>query len=214
MVAPTGLQLNLEGESQKLFSFETVDRRVADLEVRARIASANTAIGGWPVVRWWAEISHGETNYRQPAPSFAIIAGSRLQDFTMPARGMVLRLSARTLRLGFYISAPPSGIAATKATIQVSCQPAYGNGQPLMPYQQMGFPIAGARTPLPMDAREMRLTDFAGLPLAPAAVAVIFVGLSGLLLGPVDGASYADWRPIPHDAASMTLGAGCWVAYR
>ncbi len=208
-----GSVLDLVAGANRIQEWNPADRRVHDLELRAQMTSCSGAIGQIPVIRWSLEIGHGDVTYSSPAPTDPVISGTPILDYTLPARGLVLRLSARVLRAKFRLDPPIAGPAIATAKVQVSIQPALGP-VPVFPYQHLANPFAGVRQPFSPDHREWKLHDATGQPLAPLAVAITPVGSLGALLGPVDGALFADWTPIPHDATAWQASAAHWASFR
>lgn len=216
--APASQILELEGSgvdaTAKELVWEPKDKQSNELEVRARLVSSSGLIGDIPIVRWFCETSHGDSVYREPQPTLPIIAGTPVVNHSLPARGMSFRVTARQFRIGFVNQGMITGAPLLRTKIQVSILPGWGAFPPLYPYQQIVFPIGGVQQPFPTTGREWRLTDITGLPLAPAAVAIVFVGVLGALFGASDGALFADYHPIPHDAAAFVASAPCYVSYR
>lgn len=216
---PASQNLNLEGSGlvaigHQVLAWEPDNREANEIEIRARMLSTDAIIGSIPVVRWFSEIGHGDAVWREPQPALPIVQGTPITEYSLPARGMVWRTTSREFRIGFRLQGVLAGPAPTKATIQVTILPGWGLLWPTYPYQHIVFPTAGIVTGFPMTAREWRLTDAVGRPLAPAAVSVTFVGIVGALFGVSDGALFDDWRPLPHDAVGFSASAPCFVSYR
>lgn len=211
-LAPTGKTLQI--------AWETLERRQCEVEIRARMVEAQGTgdpppLGLIPIVRMRAELGHGKVVWRDPSDPFAIIAGAAFQHYSLPARGAVWRLNVREFRLAFTLLPPLSGADFASVSVQVSVQPCLGMPLPLFPYADLAFPVGPTiQHAFPMEAREWRLADATGLPLAPAAVGITFAGINGALFGPIDGASVADYRPIPHEAAGWLPTFPTWAYYR
>lgn len=213
---PTGMVLRLRGTtgSEQHIEWAPVDRRQCEVEIRARLMSCNCALAQIPIVRVKTELGHAEATWTEPPALFAIVAGTPVQRPSLPARGAVWRLNVRELRLTFYNAGVVAGAPWTEGDLQVTIQPAAAMQLPTYPYQDIAFPVAAVQHLFPMEAREWRLTDVVGLPVAPAAVSVIPTGSAGALLGAVDAAAVADFRPIPHDAVGWVASARVYAAYR
>lgn len=213
---PTGATLRIRGGTgaEQHVEWAPMDRRQYEVEIRARLMVCNCALGQIPIVRVKTELGHAEATWTEPPTPFAVISGTPYQRPSLPARGAVWRLNVRTLRLTFFNAGVVAGAPWTQGDVQVSIQPAAAMCLPTFVYQDIAFPVAAVTHLFPMAAREWRLTDDTGLPLAPAAVSVIPVGAAGALLGAVDAASIADFRPIPHDAAGWVASARVYAAYR
>lgn len=197
------------------FSWAPVDRRQCEVELRARMVGVSSdALGAVPVVRWRMQLGHGRSVWPEPPPVPAFIAGSPMHEYTLPARGMILRLNVRELKLLLRLAPPIGGPDIASVDVELSVQPCWGMLVPQVPYAHWALAGAGFQQPHPMEAREWRLTDLAGLPLAPGAVGIVQLGIAGALFGAADGASYADYRPVPHDAAGWTCDADCYAYYR
>lgn len=217
LAGPGSQELNVQGAVQAtVFAWEPKTRSAHELDVRARIVDAGGVLGDIPVVRWFSEIGHGDAVDRDPEPAFPIVAGTLMQNYSLPARGMSWRTPARQFRIGFQNISMLTGAPLTRTKIKVSVLPVWGAYTGVFPYQTLQGPVvAGVQFPFPLTAREFKLTDAFGLPLALGVVTVIFIGLLGALFGPVDGSFYADWRPIPHDAVAFGAGPGSsYAAYR
>lgn len=211
---PASQNLDLEGTGAKELTWEPKDKQANEIEVRARLVSSSGLIGDVPIVRWFSETSHGDAVWTEPAETLPIISGTPVVDHSLPARGFSFRVTARQFRIGFRNQGMITGAPLVRTKVQVSILPGWGAFPPIYPYQQIVFPFAGVQQPFPITAREWKLTDATGKPLALGAIAIVFVGILGALFGATDGAIYDDFGPIPHDAASFVASGGCYVSYR
>jgi hypothetical protein len=216
---PASQSLDLEGSGAEATAKELVwepkNKQANEIEVRARLVSSSGNIGDIPIVRWFSETSHGDSVWREPAPTLPIIAGTPVVDHSLPARGMSFRVTARQFRIGFRNQGMITGAPLVRTKVQVSILPGWGAFPPIYPYQQIVLPFgATVQQPFPITAREWKLTDITGQPLALGAVAITFVGILGALFGITDAALYDDFAPIPHDAAAFVASAPCYVSYR
>lgn len=184
------------------------DKRATDLEIRAQIVDFqpfnSAAPTSPPDVRFSLDFGHGKNSYTLPFLPGFFAAGTALAAFfsySVPARGMVLRIAARELKITFQtlskISVP--NVPYDKTSIAVSFVPTSGMSTPIMPsqlYAPSGFLI----NRFPVEAKEWRLSDAAGRPFAPAATTfgILDLSLQAIALG-LDPAQWADYRPIPHD---------------
>jgi len=212
--SPVSQLLDLQGTGQVLLAWEPDDHGAAEVEVRARIVGTSAGLGDIPIVRWSTVTSHGDSAWTEPQPALALVAGTPMLEYSLPARGMSWRVTSREFRIAFRNQGLITGAPLTQSTIHVSFLPGWGAFSPLYPYQHIALPVGGVQQPFPITAREWKLTDFVGLPLAPAAVGILFVGVMGALFGATDGAAFADFRPIPHDAAAFVAGSLVYASYR
>ncbi len=218
--APSSQTLELKGSGVAgaagwlEFNWEPVDKGATELEIRARIVSTSAALGIEPIVRWFTEIGHGDQTWRDPPPVLPIIVGSPYLEYGLPGRGMSWRVTARQFRVGFRTQGTLGGAAVADVSVQVSALPGWGAFWPVYPYQQLAVPFSAVQQPFPITAREWRLQTLTGVPLAPGAIAIRLIGINGGLLAVVDGAEFAEYRPIPHLAAGWVAAAACEAAYR
>jgi len=211
---PSGVTVKLDGEGYtNRFAWEPErPKRIAtELEIRAKIIGSTAGLGQDVPVRMAAEIGHGKIVWNSPNTPLAQVGGDVLQQWDLPARGLLLRIAARELRLAFTL-VPGSFPAIANAVVQVSVQPVQDSHLPVFPYAARA--PAASRQGFPLEAQEWRLTDANGQPLAVGAVGLVFGGLVGSLFGPLDGALVADWRPIPHNAVGWVPDALCFAQYR
>jgi len=217
---PSSQTLDLQGSgaagavASTVLEWAPEDRGASEVEIRARIVSTTALLGIEPIVRWFSEIGHGDQVWREPTPVLPVIAGAPYLDYGLPARGMSWRVTSRQFRIGFHNQGTLGGAPVVRTTVQVSVLPAWGAFWPVYPYQHLAVPFLGHQQPFPITAREFKLTDLAGLPLALLAVSTTLIGLNGGLLSVQDGALYADWTPVPHLAAGITCTAACELNFR
>jgi hypothetical protein len=208
-----GLVLSLEGSGEKQIAWEPEDRRVTDVEIRARVISCNAAFGQFPQFHYTVKLGHGEVVWTLPNPMLQVLSGERMRPWSLPARGMTLRLNARELYMPFTIGAPIAGPPVTKAAIQVSIHPVCGP-RPLTNYQHFAQILGTTVQPFPMDATEWRVYGFDGLAVPPATIGIIPVGLCSAFGVLIDANALSDWKPIPHDAVGWKPGGACFASYR
>ena len=212
---PGSQNLKLQGTGEVLFAWEPADRSANDLELRARIVSASGGIGSIPVVRWKTEIGHGSAAWVEPQPSFQDVAGSPMLNYSLPARGMAWHVTTRWFRIAFANQGTLVGGVLEESTVQVTVLPTWSAaGWALYPYSHLAFPVAGVQQPFPMTAREWRLRDSQGQPIAVGAISILFVGLLGALFGVTDAALFKDYGPIPHEAVAFDSDAPVYADYR
>lgn len=212
---PSSQRLELQGVGEKIYAWEPVDRTQCEVEIRARLTSCNGVLGCRPILSMRVEISHGKTVWREPPEPFNIVAGTPIVQYNVPARGGVWRLNVREFRIAFRNGGVAAGPAWTVGEVDVSIQPASCVEPPRFPRAHHAFPVAPTRVqPFPMEATEWRACDERGLPLAIGAVAILFAGSVGALFGITDGAAFADWNPIPHDAVGWVGSANHYAAFR
>lgn len=203
----------LDGETKRV-SWEPADRRQLEIEIRARIIACDLAVGLVPVVKWSAELAHGDAVWLEPTPALQQIAGTPMQPYTLPARGMVWRTNPREFRLDFRNAGALTGQPMGRCVVQVSILPCNGQGRVLYPYEhESGLAVGNVVQPFPMGAREWMVVDSDGTPLAGPG-GVVFVGVAGALFGPVPWAQLNPWLPIPHDAVGWIPSAPAWAVYR
>ena len=175
---------------------------------------ADITIGEIPKVQWWCEFGHGDAVWRQPPPALAQIAGTPMEDYSLPARGMVWRTNSREFRIGFRNRNSLGAGTLTNCTLQVSILPCCGQSPPLYPRaNEPGIPIGGVVQPFPMEANEWKLTDAEGRPLTIAG-GVTLVGIAGALFGPLLYTEVQEWLPIPFDAVGYQPADLVWAAFR
>lgn len=212
---PSGLRMKIEGTGEQIFAWEPEGRDQCEIEIRARLMSCNGVLGCRPILRMRAEIGHGKLVWTTPPAPFQLVAGTPIVAHDVPARGGLWRINAREFRIAFRNGGVIAGPAWTVGEVEVSIQPACGQIVPRFPHAHVAFPVAPTRVqPFPMEATEWRACDERGLPLAVAAVAILFAGPCGAIFGISDGALFADWHPIPHDAVGWVASAPHFAAFR
>jgi hypothetical protein len=217
-----GDQVQLLGTAAGYYEWSTRSRRALDLELRARIVETSATIGTSPLVRWALELGHGDQVWDLPVKALPIISGTLQNAPIMPARGLLLRLSARRLKINFQGGFDTDGVAIASSKIAISVQPSSGDRCCNADwYTQYTDPAAAPPpphvSPFPMGARMFQLRDWdTGTRFPALGCVVIFAGLAGDLFGPVDSfaAGYGDWTPIPVHAASMLTSVPAQIDYR
>jgi len=205
----------LSGIGPKVIAWEPEGKEAFQVEVRARIMGNDTAAENFPIVRWWTEVSAGNAVWKEPFPT--PVDTVQANDFQVPARGMVWRTGARQFRIAFYNDGHNQGVATDEASVlQVSILPVWGTQVDTYPYQDANNRVNGKTHPFPMTAREWKITDVNGLPFALGGGSVIFASINGLPFpgGGADYSLYADWQPIPFEAAGWIGDLGSYAAYR
>lgn len=218
--SPSSQQLTLEGIGPKVIAWEPCGKEAFEVEVRARIMSNNLAVEDFPVVRWYTEVSAGNTVWKEPFPSpdiGALGTAAQFQDFRVPARGMVWRTGARQFRIAFYADGSvASPTVRVNAVLQVSILPVFGTTVDTYPNSDGGtFNFVDPKaTPFPMVAREWKLQDVRGVPIGPTIIPSIgLLNANGLPYFGADASLYADWQPIPFEAVAWAA-PGAYAAYR
>jgi len=217
-----GDQVQLQGPSTAYYEWSTKGRRALDLELRARLVETSCAIGETPLVRWNLEIGHGAISWSLPQGPLPIVSGTLVEQPVLPGRGLLLRLSARRLRINFFGGFTIAGAPVGSSKIAISVQPASGDRCCNADwYTQLADPAAlpppPHQQPFPMGAREFRVRlPNTGVPFPAAGCAVIYAGVAGGLFGPVDvfAGGLNDWTPIPVHAASLLTTVAAMVSYR
>lgn len=223
MGAPSSQQFKLSGSGEASgvsLMWQPEGREAFEIEVRARIMGNIGAVEDIPVIRWKTELGAGSAVWKEPFPvRTPPVTGS--PGFAIPARGMVWRTASRQFRISFFSDNTQSGNPLTEATLQVTMLPVWSGQTPdAWAYgdtAQFGILAAGgAVSPFPMAAREWLVQTMVGVPYAAGANAMAFVGVNGTVFGPgSDAADYADWRPIPFDAAGWAaVLPATYAAYR
>jgi len=165
-------------------------------------------------VRWFTETGHGNDVWREPAYPLPVIGGTRSVEYSLPARGMVWRSASRQFRIGFRNAGTITGGVVDQTIVQVTVLPVYGAKSPTYPYQHLAQPGAAIQQVFPMTAREWRLRDSTGLPIAVGAISITFVGALGALFGPVDASLLSEYTSLPHDAAAWLTDSLVYADYR
>lgn len=215
--SPASQSLNLTGSgtfagTQEL-QWAATDREAGEIEIRARIVGALGGFGAVPVVRFSTVIGHGNTAWSEPQATLPIIAGTPILDYTLPARGMVFRVSARQFNIIFQNAGVLAGFPLASISVLVSINPVWGNPIEPYPYSYLADRTAGVIHPFPMTARLWRLTDLAGLPIG-AGPGVLFVGVTGAIFGVNPASSYSTFQPIPHDAVGFIASDPMYAHYQ
>lgn len=233
-----GRMIKIEGDKNfGEHAWETTDRVVHDLELRARIVGGNIPIGGLgtaicPVVRMLIDYGHGDVAYTDPP---AVVSADGLPQFgyTLPARGLAMRLSARNVNVRFTLDgvavitdglyvAPGAAPEKYTLSIAVSIQPASSAHPAGFPRQQLALTSGDKLQPIPMGAHEFCVYDCAGNPFEIGLEPEVFArGLFGGVVGRPNWlhayatSGYADaWLRIPHDAAALLLTTSCYLGFR
>lgn len=211
---PPGQTIRLSGtgpSSAEAFSWATTAKRALDLELRAQpLAFLDFDPLLAPVLRYRLELGHGDAVHKFPATPPSLVVSSPM----LPHRGLMLRVSAKELRLIVWldeIGEPPAG-----ATLLVSAQPAFGSTQrPSIVMQDVNYAV-DALHQFPIEAREFRIRSEATAQPLPIGFGTIAMhSLTGSLLGAVvDAALYADWTPIPLLALCWSSDNLCQADYR
>lgn len=188
------------------------DKGVHDLEVRAFISAAVGTLGSFVRVLWYAEIGVADSGeFREPLSTPAAAAsGTLIRPNWMPDRGMVLRINARRLKLGFRCELL-SG-AAESVQLMVGIQPtSTGPDTPRFPAVTGG--LLSQRLAVPAYASEWRFRNsVTGLAFGAGSLTG-FSCLAGLA-GPVLLADLADFAPIGLPMQSYTCTDNHLVEYR
>jgi len=216
--SPSSQQFDLRGDSGEAsavtIAWEPQGREAFEVEVRARIMGNDGGVDEFPIVRWKTETGAGQAVWKEP---FETPNGTTLNvpGFAVPARGMVWRNGARQFRISFFNAGTASGSSFGQATLQVTILPVWAGLVDTYPYADSRAVVTLTGTPFPMTAREWRLMDLRGLPLAPAAVTLAFIGVNGAPFAGGDASLFGDWQPIPFEAAAWAADTpGVYVAYR
>jgi hypothetical protein len=217
-----GAQLRLERTGPQSFEWSPHDRQALDLELRARIVATTATLGTTPLVRWRLEIGHGTETWSLPVGPIPLISGTRHEDPILPGRGLLLRVSARRLKITFVGGFDLDDGIVESSTIEVSVQPSAAdkccNADA---YQQYGDPTALPPPPhvqpFPMGAREFMIRDpFTSAAFGLGGCVVIFTSIAGDLFGPLDvfTAGFGEWTPIPVHAIGLLSSVPIGVSYR
>lgn len=222
--------LNLEADAASTtgsekgveIAWEPLDGRPAQpVEVRARpIAFAgNFGLNVQPLIRWRMLFGHGTAVWQEPQPESAGILRAAV-EFTVPARGLMFRMTTRELKMVFRNGGNAAGtMSLTNIQLQVTIQPVGSAQFDAQQYTQQRFNIVDptVRNSFPTSAREWRLTNEAGLPI-PAGPTVSLFSMTGVLYATNPVTSYADWQPIPAPAQAWNINAvvptGAMAQYR
>lgn len=217
-----GAQLTLQTTGPQIYEWSPHDRQALDLEIRARIVATTAPIGTTPIVRWRLELGHGTETWTLPVGPIPIVSGQLHESPILPGRGLLLRVSARRLKLTFVGGFDTDDAAVQSSTIQVSVQPSSGdrccNADA---YQQFGDPGALPPPPhvqpFPMGAREFMIRNpGTSVPFGLGGAVVIFSSIAGELFGPLDvfTAGFGGWTPIPVHAVGLLSSVPVGINYR
>ncbi len=211
---PASQEFKLQGNGQQVIAWEPGGSEAFELEVRARLLGNSGADEDIPVIRFSVEASAGNHVWSEPPEERQGTA--RYRDFTVPARGMAFRVGARQFRITFFVVGNTSGTAFVNSSLRVTILPVYSSLVDVYPYGASNQPQENSVNVFPMTAREWRLQDQFGRPFAAAAQTVALLGVNGIVFGlGLDAEEYAEWQPIPFDAAAWAGStAAMYAAYR
>lgn len=216
--------LHLQGEGAIAYEWSPSDKQAIDLELRARLVETSAPFASIPIVRWYMEVGHGDYSWSFPPDPFPVVFGSPTQAQILPARGLLLKLSARRFRIWFAGGLDIAGAVVASNKVAVSVQPSMPGKQCCAAewYTQYAAPLGGPAPlprvqPLPMAARDLRIrTPLIAQPFAIGACAVDFRGVVGGALGIIDVAlgGYSDFQPIPALANILLTSVAAQVDFR
>lgn len=226
---PSGQVITIDSNGTKQIEWTPDDRRALEVEVRAAVI-ARAPLPLLPfqdvIVRAQIQIGHGKVNFTSPAIADAEqVFTYTSENWILPARGALWRLSTRELRITFQAVQMTDGSPPPAHTsIQVSIQPCSGMTRPLVP--QSNYFSGQAESPVaicmfPMEANEFRVfrTD-TGLPFAAGTDVLTLLSPRFGSSGPQDPANYGVFRPIPWrmigfkiNNIATTLPVPCGVEY-
>ena len=215
--APASQSLELPGTAEKIQTWLPEDKEALSIEVRARIVATSSPNTEIPIVRYFIELGHGDSVWRDPTP-FQRPAGLEVEHFSLPGRGIAFLVNARQLRLGFRSDGAVSGAAVASNVVQVSMLPAFTSGEHRSVYAASVFGPVDTVQAVPMTAREWRVTNELGLqvPGGMGAAMAELIAVSGAPIGAETQNDFGEeWRPIPHEAAAyrFTL-TGAYANFR
>jgi hypothetical protein len=212
LAGPSAQLLTIDHGGEQFIWWHTTDKRTMDVEMRLRVLTCNNGVGvaipSAPVVLWRSEIGHGKYTWSEPPvtyPAFPSVP-TFLAGYWLPARGKVVRMSARDVKIA--VSAPGTRIAPTvplaQVVVSVSFAPVSGMHQPDLVRQQWMRPGSDlAAYPFPIEATDWRVRDETGQPFAPGAANAAILDMQAQSVGLVDLADLTDWTPIPLQAFSF-----------
>jgi hypothetical protein len=210
-----GVAMTLQGIGLETYEWEAGKTRQAlDLEIRAIITSTLALDGKTPVVRWYAEFGVGDNAFTYP-PRRAQANLLQFQFAILPARGLVLRTSARQFRISFTGGFDIDGGDVPENTVTIGVQPSAASILRPLPYAQ--FAEAEELCAFPMNASEFRVREpMDGAPFSIGACTVGFLGLldEALATADVADAGLSQWSPIPPMAASMSTDVNAALEFR
>jgi hypothetical protein len=209
---PSAQLLTIDHGGQQFIWWQAEDKRTMDIEMRIRVLTCNNGIGvaipSAPIVLWRSEVGHGKYTWNEPPINYPAFPStpSFLPGYWLPARGKVVRLTARDVKI--TVSAPGTRAAPTtplaQVVVSVSFAPTIGMQQPDLVRQQWMRPGADlAAYPFPIEATEWRVRTETGQPFAAAAANAAILDMQAQSVGVVDLALLADWTPIPLQAFSF-----------
>lgn len=218
--APASQVLEIPGTATKVQEWASTNKESLTLEVRARIVETSAPDNVIPVMRFAVEIGHGVTVWEEPVP-FQVGTDIPRAGFTMPGRGMVFTVNARTFRImftgdgGLDVDNNRAPVPVERSKVEVSIQPTVTSSWGVYPpslYAPVDQIIA-----FPMVAREWRLMSADGTDAPAAPNRAPLYAVSGALVdgtGPPQG-QIDEFRPIPHEAAGFAMSNnGAFVAFR
>jgi hypothetical protein len=199
--------LNIPQGSTARFQWAPSDRRASTVEVKAQIQSYKLSPFDYqpgvvfPDVRYRLTFGHGQYTYTDPlraAQSDGNSTPPQLKGYTLPARGIVLRLTVRELIVEFETSQVDNVIQNTQ--ILLSFMPVATTDLPTYGDSSEGHGLirdTGIQV-FPAWAKEWRLRDFSGQPFAAGTNDLLLYRLGGwpFLENPFDRADYSEWSPI------------------
>lgn len=186
-------------------------RPAQPVEVRARAIGfqGNFGLNEQPIIRWRMLFGHGTAVWQDPQLQNPGILRASV-EYTVPARGLMFRMTTRELKLVFRNAGNAAGTAPvlTNIQLQVTIQPVGSAQFDSQQYEQQRTNIADptVRNQFPASAREWRLRGEGGLAI-PAGPTVNLFSMTGVLYSTNPCASYADWQPIPAPANSWNVNA-------
>lgn len=201
-----GDTLDLSEGGFSSFVWETEERRALDLELRIRIVAVkDTAPYVVPNVQYRLDFGHGDKSWKVPPLAAVPTLGTLQATMFLPARGIVLRLSARQLQVDVK-----NLVTTQLVKVDVSVQPSRAPISAI-PYVQLG-----TDNWLPMDARYLRVRQPSGSVFAAAAATIQFFTLNGQALTlPVDPTTtgWSEYQPIPPQAAFVRTSVSALFDY-
>ncbi len=203
--------LVMQGIAEGYFEWETEHSSALDLELRAWIASTSAAPETTPIVRWRIEIGHGAAIAEYPPTRAPNVSDNLYTRAILPGRGLVLRTSARQLRIYFTGGLTLESDAVAENKIRVSVQPSVAS-ELAIPLAQLA--LGEDQIPFPANANDFRIRMFDGSPFFAGAASVDFFSMLDQDIGSGDLAAngYGNWSPIPVMAASMQISSGIMPA--
>jgi len=206
-------------DGAKSVQWAPMDKRAHEVELRARIMDVRVSQGeggpAAPIIRWHVKVAHGSANYTLPRDNPRALTTAKTLGYSLPARGLVLRLPNRELDFVVGIDGCVDlESVCEQASVNVSFMPVLSSQCPLLPRQYLASPDALPINEFPMDANEWLITTENGQPVPAAAVSVTPFTLAGNALPAIDANALAAFHPIPHDACSFAVNGRCYISYR